>query len=193
MAEWKREGLPVTIITEKLKLALPYAGIPVVIATLLIIQAGRTVVFSLLLNELILTFGYIAAIVDLKTKRVPNSLILAMFAAWVIVMTPTLFLDTGTAVDLLRESAFGAAIGGGLFLFAYLISRKGLGGGDVKFMACVGLYQGLAGVTIIMLCGTTLAALTGLILIMLKKIGRKDTIPLAPFLFAGILIAVFFR
>ena len=36
-----------------------------------------------------------------------------------------------------------------------------------------------------------LAAVTGLILILLRKIGRKDTMPLAPFLFAGILITFF--
>ena len=178
---------------EKLKPALPYAGIPVVLAALLVLQAGRVAAFPLLLNELLLMFGYIATILDLKAKRIPNSLILVMLSAWIIVMTPMLFLDTDTAVSKLKESMLGAAIGGGLFLLVYLISRKGLGGGDVKFMACIGLYQGLTGVTLIMLCGTILAALTGLVLILLKKIGRKDTIPLAPFLFAGILIAVFLR
>jgi len=44
-----------------------------------------------------------------------------------------------------------------------------------------------------MLYGTILAALTGLILILLKKLGRKDAMPLAPFIYAGILITVFYR
>jgi len=176
-----------------MRLALPYAGIPVVIAALFMMQAVRADVFSLLMNVLMLTFGYIATIIDIKKKRIPNSLILAMFSAWVILMTPLLFTDTDAAVVLLKESMLGAAVGGGLFLFVYLISRKGLGGGDVKFMACLGLYQGLSGVTLVMLLGTILAASTGLVLIILKKIGRKETIPLAPFLFAGILIVVFVR
>ena len=44
-----------------------------------------------------------------------------------------------------------------------------------------------------MLFGTILAALAGLTLIVLKKISRKDKIPLAQFLYVGILITVFLR
>jgi Flp pilus assembly protein protease CpaA len=147
--------------------------------------------FILLWSALIVIFGYVAAILDLKTKRIPNGLILTIIAAWIITMTPKLFMDTGNAVTLLADSALGAAICGGLFLLVYLISRKGLGGGDVKFMTVAGLFLGLGGAIPAMLYGTILAALTGLALILLKKIGRKDTIPLAPFLYTGILIAVF--
>jgi len=147
----------------------------------------------MLQNELIIVFGYVAAVLDLKTKRIPNGLILAMLVAWVFTMTPMFFLDTGAAVGLLKDSALGFAIGGGLFLLVYMISRKGLGGGDVKFMAVAGLYLGFGGAIPVMLYGTVLAALTGLALILFKKIGRRDAIPLAPFLFAGILMTVFLQ
>jgi len=107
-------------------------------------------------------------------------------------MTPKLVVDTEIAVELLLNALLGFAVGGGLFLIVYFISRKGLGGGDVKFMAAAGLYIGFSGTMTAMLCGTILAALTGLTLILAKKIGRKDQMPLAPFIYIGILIAVFF-
>jgi prepilin signal peptidase PulO-like enzyme (type II secretory pathway) len=66
-----------------------------------------------------------------------------------------------------------------------------LGGGDVKFMSVAGLYLGFSGTIPVILFGTVIAALTGLVLILLKKINRKDSIPLAPFLFIGIIITVF--
>jgi len=173
--------------------SLQYAGIPVAAAALLILHMGKMEVFDLLRYELIIVLGYTAAILDLKTKRIPNSLILAMFAVWVIIMTPKLFLDTDPAIALLKESVLGFAIGGGLFLLVYLISRKGLGGGDVKFMAGAGLYLGFGGTISAMFCGTVFAALAGLTLILLKKIGRKDKIPLAPFLYIGILLTVYLQ
>ena len=174
----------------RIKPALPYSGLPAVFAAACIIRAGNTEAFIMLRLLMIVVFGYIASVLDMKTKRIPNELVLAMFAAWVLAMTPKLFLDTGTAVTLFADSALGLALGGGMFLLVYLISRKGLGGGDVKFMAAAGLYLGFNGAIPAMLYGTILAALTGIILIATKKIGRKDMIPLAPFLYIGILIVV---
>ena len=171
-----------------LKLIWPYAGLPVLGFSLFLIHAERTAPFDVLLYMLIIIFGYIAAILDIMTRRIPNSIVASMLAAWVMIITPWLFTDTGAAVKLITDSALGFLLGGGLFLLVYLISRKGLGGGDVKFMATAGLYLGLEGAMAAMLVGTILAALTGSILILLKKIGRKDAIPLAPFLYAGMLV-----
>jgi prepilin signal peptidase PulO-like enzyme (type II secretory pathway) len=178
---------------EKLKPLLPYAGIPVIGTVFLLIHGRQVDIFIILLFELILVFGYVAAVLDIKTKKIPNSLVLVMLGAWVTAMMPKLFLDIDTAINLLKDAALGFLVAGGLLLLIYLISRKGLGGGDVKFMAAAGLYIGFSGVLPAMLYGSVLAALTGLVLLLLKKIGRKDSIPLAPFLYAGILITVFYR
>ena len=170
---------------------LPYIGIPVIGAMMLIVRARWLDPFILLQSELIIIFGYVAAVLDIKLKRITNGLILAMMAAWLLIMIPKLFIDTDTAITLMAGAALGAAIGGGLFLIVYFISRKGLGGGDVKFMAASGLYLGFNGILPSMLFGTVLAAIFSLSLIFLRKISRKDTIPLAPFLYIGILLTVF--
>jgi prepilin signal peptidase PulO-like enzyme (type II secretory pathway) len=130
-------------------------------------------------------------VIDIKTKHIPNILVLAMIAGWLLVIMPMVFIDTENGISLLVDSIYGLLMGGGLFLLVYLLSRKGLGGGDVKFMSAAGLYLGFSGTIPVILFGTILAALTGLVLIMLKKINRKDSIPLAPFLFIGIIITVF--
>jgi prepilin signal peptidase PulO-like enzyme (type II secretory pathway) len=189
----RRIGSGDTHPAAKLKQNLPYAGISIVIAALIITHAGRLDAFSLLMRCLILIFGYVAAVIDIKTNRIPNELVLTMLAGWVITMTPGLFLDTAGTVPLLLDSIAGFATGGGLFLLVYLISRNGLGGGDVKFMAGAGLYLGFSGALTVMLYGTILAALTGLTLVLLKKIGRRAMIPLAPFLYIGILITIFLQ
>ena len=171
--------------------ALPYVGLPIIGIALLLWRTGHTDSFITLRSELLIVFGYITSVLDMKFKKIPNGLILLMLASWALIMIPRLFYETDKSITLLLDSAIGFAVGGGMFLLVYLISRKGLGGGDVKFMAAAGLYLGLGGVLPAMLCGTVIAAITGFVLILLKKIGRKDPIPLAPFLYIGILLTVF--
>ena len=175
---------------EKLMKILPYSGLPIILAAMLLLRFRDLEAYDLLRLGLVVIFGYVAALSDLKSKRIPNSLILIMLMAWPVIIIPGLFLDIDAAVGNLVDSALGFAIGGGLFLIVYLVSRKGIGGGDVKFMAVAGLYLGFDRTLPAILYGTILAALTGLALIACKKISRKDKIPLAPFLYAGILVTV---
>ena len=142
---------------------------------------------------MLIIFAIITSIIDIKTKKVPNSLILVMFITWLLTIIPMLIVNTYEATTKLYDSGLGLLSGGGLFLLVYLISRKGLGGGDVKFMAAAGLYLGLYGVIPAMFLGSILAAMFVLILLLLKKIKRKDTIPLTPFLSIGMVIAVLLR
>lgn len=149
--------------------------------------------FSLLLREMILVFGYVAAVGDAREKLVSNRLILAMLAAWVLVMVPQLLLRLERTIPILISSLAGALLGGVVFLSVYLLSRHGLGGGDVKFMTVAGLYLGLSGVMPTMLAGSVLAAVAGVFLIAMKKMDRKGTIALVPFLYIGIVLTMLFR
>jgi prepilin signal peptidase PulO-like enzyme (type II secretory pathway) len=185
----KRERLTVA----KMKSEWQYAGLPIVIAALIILHAGSIDAFFLLWHISVVVFSYIAAVIDMKTRRIPNALVLTMLAAWILIMTPKLFLDVNTVMEVLIDSVLGFVFGGGIFLLVYIISRRGLGGGDVKFMAMAGLYLGFGGTIPAILYGTILATLVGFALILSKKIGRKDTMPLAPFICVGILITLFLR
>lgn len=170
----------------------PYSGIPLLAITLLFVRWPDLDRFTLLQRELLLVIGYLIAIKDTRDKSIPNRMILALLVCWLFTIFPQLVVDIEIGLDRLTNAAIGFLIGGGLFLLVYLISKNGLGGGDVKLMAVVGLYLGMSGVLPAMLYGSILAAIFGLVLILLKKIGRKDTIPLVPFLYIGILIAIFF-
>lgn len=80
----------------------------------------------------------------------------------------------------------GAAL---LFLLALaLASRGGMGGGDIKLAAVIGLYLGWPDGAVAVLLGCLLAGLAGLTLILIKTKSRKDVIPFGPFLAAGTLI-----
>lgn len=171
---------------------LSYAGALIISIVFFLIKGGQLDIFLFVKWECLLLFGYIASIIDIKSKCVPNQLVIGMILTWFFILMWRLFFDENVLV-FLKDAVLGFIIGGGLFLFVYVISRRGLGGGDVKFMAAVGLYTGFAETLSVMLYGTMLAALAGIILLLLKKISRKDAIPLIPFLYLGILITIFFR
>jgi len=141
--------------------------------------------------SLIIVFGYVATLFDISQKRIPNGLVLGMFAAWALLIFLLLVFRSAEGVEALIDSVLGLFTGGGVFLVVYILSKKGLGGGDVKFMAAAGLYLGLSKTIPAILYGTILAALVGFIFVALGKITKKDSIPLAPFLFIGIAITAF--
>lgn len=172
---------------------LPYVGILPIVAVFLLLKLETVAADDLLGRIVLLALGYVAAWSDFKQKRVSNKLVLVMVVAWMVILTPRFFYFAEQALAAALAGIVGFLVAGVLFLLVYLISRKGLGGGDVKFMAAAGLYLGLSGVLPAMLWGAILAAITGLILIATKKMGRKDTIPLIPFLYIGIVMTVYFQ
>jgi prepilin peptidase CpaA len=86
----------------------------------------------------LLTFVASAAIVDLRTRRIPNVLIVAAAIVGLLVNV----LRSGSAGAL--ESGAGALAGFAAFLPFYLAG--GFGAGDVKAMSAVGTYLGAKGV-----------------------------------------------
>jgi len=178
------------MIESKNKFVLYAAVFKVIILVWLICYARELTAFYLLRLALIITFSYIATLFDIRQKCIPNKLVLSMLIAWSLLIAQNLLADVQTGILHLTDGVLGFFIGGGVFLAVYLLYRKGLGGGDVKFMAAAGLYLGFSNTIPAILYGSILAALTGLTLIVLGRITRKDTMPLAPFIFVGIMITV---
>lgn len=176
---------------QNVRKAVPYIGIPVICAAFAVYSWNWLPHIEILLFEALLVFGYIVALEDLKTQTVPNMLLLIMLAVWAMIEIPLIVKDFQRGLAMVTSSAFGALIGGGAFFVVYVLSRKGLGAGDVKFMTVAGLYLGMNLVLSSMLMGSLLSAVTGVVLLCLKKIKKTDAIPLVPFLYAGIVLTVF--
>lgn len=173
--------------------ALPYVGLPFLLLALVLLKWKLLDPVVLLLRVTLTAFGYAAAVEDIQTKRVANKLVLLMIAAWALILIPYFFYHREMTLKLIVTGLVGFFLAGILFLLVYLIAKGGLGGGDVKFMAASGLYLGFAGVLPAMLYGSVLAALTAGILLLTKKIGKKDSFPLVPFLFSGTLLTFFIQ
>jgi leader peptidase (prepilin peptidase)/N-methyltransferase len=85
-------------------------------------------------------------------------------------------------------SALGAA---GLIAGIVILSRGGMGGGDIKLAGLIGAFVGWPGVAVALFSGFIAGGLVGIVLLALRLRGRKDAIPFGPALAAGALVALF--
>lgn len=97
----------------------------------------------------------------------------------------------------LWSSLIGGLIGGGLLWllaagYQLLAKKEGMGGGDIKLLALIGVFLGWPGVLVTLLLGSFVGTLAGLILILIWKKGRTFAVPFGPFLSTGAVIHLFF-
>ena len=86
----------------------------------------------------------------------------------------------------------GALAGGGLLLLLAVISRGGMGGGDVKFAAALGFWLGWPGILLCLLISFVAGGAISLFLLLAKLRGRKDFIPFGPFIALGAWVALLY-
>jgi leader peptidase (prepilin peptidase) / N-methyltransferase len=127
----------------------------------------------------------IITVSDIKYMLIPDKILL-FFAG--------IFLVERILIPLSPwwDSLLGAAIGFTLLLIISIVSKGGMGGGDIKLYALLGFVLGTKLVLMSLFISTLLGALIGIIGIGLGFFERKKPIPFGPFIAVGTLIAYFF-
>jgi leader peptidase (prepilin peptidase)/N-methyltransferase len=72
-----------------------------------------------------------------------------------------------------------------LFLVIILVSRGGMGGGDMKLGAMLGAFLGWKALLFALFAAIVLGGVVGVAVLVAGLRGRKDPIPFGPFLAAG--------
>jgi leader peptidase (prepilin peptidase)/N-methyltransferase len=137
---------------------------------------------ALLDASLIALLG-VVTLSDLRTRLVPDGALVASLA----VAIPVCLLSDPGALPERLVAGIGA---GGFLLAAALIRPDGMGLGDVKLAGVLGVYLGAA-VIEAMVVAFAAGSVAGLVL--LARHGweaRSRTIPFAPFLAIGALVAM---
>lgn len=166
------------------------AGSAAATAVALALLAARFGGIELLAFSAVAAIGVAASTVDLVERRLPSQLLLPGYA----LLAGLLALEAVRTVDpaaYIRAVTAAVAVAG-TYLTIALVSRGGLGAGDVKLGGLLGMAMGWQGWPIV-LGGTLLAWTAGAttILIASRATGHShDSIPMGPFLLGGAVLAL---
>ena len=138
----------------------------------------------------LISVGLRLMLIDIDTHLLPSGIVYRAIAIAIPLLTLAAVWDaTGSIATMLS----GAVIMWFLMKTLEVLSRGDLGGGDVRLALLLGLYTGwlsLEHLAVAVVTAFAAAGLFALVLIVLRRAGRRTHIAFGPFLIAGALFAV---
>lgn len=135
-------------------------------------------------------FSYLIAMVDLKTLKIPNTLVAALLVAGII------FMVAGIRTVPFMHSLGGLIVGFLLMAVPYYLN-VGIGGGDVKLLAVYGFFVGYMSVLYIMILVGVFTLFYLIYKSFRKKtsilLGLKEMVPMGPFIALSFMIMIFIQ
>ena len=136
---------------------------------------------------LFITLLTAAGAADLHAQIIPNELVLAGLGAGLLLLFALPY----------PEKTWLQGLGGGvgacaLLLLIALVSRGGMGEGDVKLAAVIGLFLGGWWGVMGLVFGFLAGGLVSGLLLIFRLVGRKDMIPFGPWLAVGAIMTALY-
>jgi len=129
-------------------------------------------------------------VIDLEHGLILNKVVYpSLVVALLLSLLPQPWL-TRWVVTGIANAAIGGAIGFALFLLIAIISRGGMGWGDVKLAALIGLATGFPLVLLAIIMAAILGGIVAVAMVIAKKRQRRQTIPFGPFLAVAAMITL---
>jgi len=146
--------------------------------------------------ELPIAFFYISIfmvilVIDLEHGLILNRIVYpALAVALLLSVFFTIFLPQVAIVPNIGRAAIGGGIGFVVFFLIVIVSRGGMGLGDVKLAALIGLATGFPLVIVALIMGMILGGLVAVILLGFKIKKRKEAMPFGPFLAVAAIVTL---
>ncbi|MGW1759380.1 prepilin peptidase [Streptomyces mirabilis] len=135
---------------------------------------------------LLAPLGVLLAVVDFRVQRLPDVLTLPLAGLALVLLGVMAFVPEHAGKW--PTALFGSLVLGGAYFLLFLVNPNGMGFGDVKLALGIGAVLGWYGWGTVVLgtfAGFLFGGLYGLGLVLMRRAGRKTSIPFGPFLIAG--------
>lgn len=169
-----------------------YPSIELLTAVLFALVVLRELPVFVMLAWLAITPMAVAlAFIDLEHKRLPDRLTFPAFAAAVLLLTVDAIAVSRWGS--LRTAVISALLLCAFYLLLHLISRGGMGMGDVKLALVIGALTGYFGwewVIVATFTAFICGSLVGVALMALRRAGRKSELPFGPFMLVGLYVSL---
>ena len=150
------------------------------------------------MTSLFAIYGFLSIILimdafaDIKAQIIPNGLNFVGFLAGAVLIYFTTIQDAMAGVDLLMGMLTGGGIFGLIALFAYVAYKKeGMGMGDVKLMAVLGMFFGVYNTIQIFVLSFAIGAVISIILMIAKIKKSSDYMAFGPFIVISAMLTMF--
>ena len=138
---------------------------------------------------LVLVFVFVACLVVLTFVDFDYQIILdEVLILMLICGAAYVYFSSGDYWDAI----YGMGFAGGLMLLIFILSRGGMGAGDVKLSFILGLWLGLKASIVCLMISFILGGAIGVFLLATGIKQRKDPIPFGPFLCLGAVISLLY-
>lgn len=127
----------------------------------------------------------IILVTDLTYMLIPDRILLFFLPLFILLR---IFIP----LDPWWSPLLGAVIGSGLLALIIIVSRGGMGGGDMKLFGVLGIILGWKSVLLAFFLSTLYGAVISGILLLFHLIERKKPVPFGPYIVLGALTAYFF-
>ena len=158
-----------------------------------------TLIFWFICDEpKIALFGYCAAfsallvatVIDWRTMEIPDSMWVTVLIGGIIVYIDDLVAE-GFVLDTLLERLIGFFAASGVLFLLAVVTKGGMGGGDIKLMAAVGFLLGWKVVLLALVMGGLIGTLY-LVFLAIKNKGKVPRkVPFGPHLALATVICMF--
>lgn len=125
------------------------------------------------------------SLIDYRVQIIPDGLVMVIAAAG-------LLHSLLAKPDALFDALSGGMLAFVIMLVIFVISRGGMGGGDVKLSAAVGLWLGVEGSLMFLLLAFVMGGIISLLLLAAGVKNRNDAVPFGPFLCVSAFITVLY-
>ena len=154
-----------------------------ILYTLAYLHFGFTL--ELVVAILFISLLVIITVSDIAYMLIPDKVLLP-FALFLIIMRIFAPLDPWW------DAMAGAAVGFGVLLAIAVMSKGGMGGGDIKLFFVIGLILGFKLTIVAMFVSSVIGLIAGIVQLIWQKKGRKQPIPFGPWISLGSAITYFY-
>jgi len=168
------------------KISLQYPIVELLTALLFLLtflKYGLTAEFIILI--ILISALITVSFIDIDKQIIPNEITFSLITNGLIL---ALIFDHISFIN----SVLGLIIPGGLLLLIALIYKKGMGLGDVKLVAMIGVFIGWKFALLSIFIGALIGSIYGVYMMIKTGMDRKTRIPFGPFISLGAVVMILY-
>ena len=131
-----------------------------------------------------------AACNDYRDYRIPNIFPLTIAISAIACLSIGYFTSQEGATAYIFSSVFAAVVVVIFMIVASLLTRRGIGMGDIKLLTALALLGGVNTIGWTLIFGVAVCAVVAVFFLITKKNTVKGTMPFGPFIFIGYIITI---